>query len=74
MVNVDQCVAMNSLKGGIRKAILNPLERLGCHELSFGRDDPDHVAIRLECEDLAGIQKEVLFADPPYNFFRALCG
>src|ERR1700730_15274539 len=74
MVDIHQCVAVNSLKGGISQAILDHFERLGCYEFSFGSYDPDHVAICLKGVDLVGIQEKVFFAYPSYNFLHTLCG
>ena len=64
MIDIDDGVAMHSLKIGLGEALLDSAKRLGGKQTLPGGDDPHQFSLGLKSEHFGGVQEEVFLAAP----------
>src|SRR5579862_2080407 len=60
MIYVDDCVPMHSLELRFLEALLNRAESLSCRKPLLECNNPDHLTLGLERQNVIHVQKEVL--------------
>ena len=67
MADIDQGVAVNSLKLAGWQTFFDPAQRLGGQQALLGGDNPYQFTFRLKCQNLVRIEEYVVIAVPAYN-------